>query len=353
MTKIKEQQGWQRVGTHLYSRKTVKMDKEIPRAIYSIGFNDQSRELFLKHVKPSFNFNYKIYDLDNKFVDRVVKTFKNIKNNLGILLTGIKGTGKTVMAENICNELQLPVILVDYYWPMLPDFLSSFQQNVIILFDEYEKMVSEHEDFSILGLMDGVLNSEYKKVFLLTSNTLHVNENLLARPSRIRYLKTFSNLELPVIMELINDLLVEKQHKDNLILYISGLELITVDIVKSIIEECNIHNSPSEDFQDFFNVKKANDKLFNFYKFENGKPVLWAENAEIFGANLLTRNPSKIINRSFDMRNNEVEDTFVIVNSFNNNIFEIHSQYSDKKDKFKIQVEEATYTHNSFKHYTF
>jgi len=57
---------------------------------------------------------------------------------------------------------------------------------VIIFVDEYEKVFRSDGDYDgstgILTLMDGALSSEYRRLFLFTTNTLSVNSNLLQRP---------------------------------------------------------------------------------------------------------------------------------------------------------------------------
>lgn len=46
---------------------------------------------------------------------------------------------------------------------------------------------------------------------LLTTNNLYVNENLIGRPSRIRYKKTFGNLQPEVVQEYLDDNLKEQE----------------------------------------------------------------------------------------------------------------------------------------------
>ncbi len=63
-------------------------------------------------------------------------------DNMGVLLNGVKGTGKSVTAKLICNELKnfLPIIIVDKAYEGLPQFISKIQQEVIIFIDEFEKV---------------------------------------------------------------------------------------------------------------------------------------------------------------------------------------------------------------------
>ena len=100
--------------------------------------------------------------------------------------------------------------------------------------------------------MDGVYTSEYRRIFLLTTNDLTVNENLLSRPSRIRYVREFGNLEREIVEEYLNDNLIDQSCKDELIDYVDTLTISTIDILKSIVEEVNIHG-----IEQFLKIKKS------------------------------------------------------------------------------------------------
>lgn len=49
---------------------------------------------YLSKIAESFTFDYKLYGLNQKFIDYVLRTYENTTGNLGVLLDGIKGTGK-------------------------------------------------------------------------------------------------------------------------------------------------------------------------------------------------------------------------------------------------------------------
>lgn len=238
------------------------LDK-LPIGIYRIDFNEAQRVLYLSRTADEFSFPKKIYGSSLKFVNRVVKTYNSTDKNLGILLNGVKGTGKTVDAQLICQQLQLPVLIIHKKFDdgvSLPAFLNNIQQDIILFFDEYEKIYGVH-DHSILTIMDGSLNSIYRKVFLLTTNDIYINENMMQRPSRIRYIKHYRDLDRETIDEIVDDLLINKAHKDKLITYLSCLEIITVDIIKSVIEEVNIHDEEPSNFKNVFNTKNIENKF--------------------------------------------------------------------------------------------
>lgn len=228
----------------------------IPKGVYDIGFNPHEG-WFLTRTIDCFSFDYKVYGLESKFCDHVAKTYLNTKGNLGVLLNGIKGTGKTVTAKVLANRLNLPVIIVKDMKGMNQDmieFLNGFNFDAVLFLDEFEKNFSEN-DSTILQIMDGVYSIGYRKVFLLTTNELNINENLIGRPSRIRYIKTFGNLSLEIVKEYLNDNLIKKEYTTKLISYIDTLKYSTIDILKSVVEEVNIHGiEVFEEIKDAFNV---------------------------------------------------------------------------------------------------
>jgi AAA+ ATPase superfamily predicted ATPase len=233
----------------------------LPVGIYNIKIQPMTGKIYLCKVDEDFKFNHKIYGLEKDFIQRVKTTYNSVKDNLGILLNGVKGSGKSVSAKLICNTLNLPVIVVDGKYDYLPTFISELQQNVVIFIDEYEKIYKENGD--VLTVMDGIFKTAYKHVFLLTTNDLFINRNMLQRPGRIRYVKTYEDLTSEVVEEIIDDMLVNTSHKEDCIQSISNLGIITVDLVKSIIQEVNIHDEAPSKFIDFFNVKGSHADYTN------------------------------------------------------------------------------------------
>lgn len=252
----------------------------LDNGIFQIIQDPQTGELFLARIADNFHFGFKLYGLDNRLITHVIDTYykQPVKRNLGVLLNGAKGTGKTVTAKVLSNELGLPVILCERPYPGLSNFLASINQDCIFFFDEFEKnfrmKCDDGEDCAgedLLSIMDGVYNANHCHVFLLTTNELKVNDNLISRPSRIRYLKSFGDvLDKKILEEFIDDNLNYPEYKDEIMEFIDTLTMATIDIVKSIVEEVNIHNCGIASFKDFFNVKEAvynyMTRTWNLYK---------------------------------------------------------------------------------------
>lgn len=165
---------------------------------------------------------------------------------------------KTVTAKELCNNLQLPVILVqsmgDSNDKLIKYLSTTINFDCIFFFDEYEKEFKDSSD--VLSFMDGTYNSIYRKVFLLTTNELKVDPNLLGRPSRIRYKKSFSNLSEEVTRELLNDILEDKTAIEKVIELTHSMNIITIDLIKAIATEINIHGVEAlPDIKETFNIE--------------------------------------------------------------------------------------------------
>lgn len=266
----------------LYLDHPVVEIEKLDNVIYKVNIDGFGR-FYLTKVSDDFSFDYKLYGLETKLVDRVLKTYQSTDSgNLGVLLNGLKGTGKTVTSKIIANKLNQPIILVTSSFDKadVSGFLNSISQNITIFIDEYEKIFGEST--KMLTIMDGALNSEYRRVFLLTTNKLYLDENLIQRPSRIRYLKKFDNLMPEVVQEIVDDLLIHKQFSKDCVDFISNLETITVDIVKSVLSEVNIHAESPATFQNVFNVKKIKGKYNVLVREPDGTLSEIAKSVNIF-----------------------------------------------------------------------
>ena len=238
---------------------SVQIVDNLPRKIYTLQADPRTGELYLEEFADDFRFDFKIYGMESQLIDHIMKTFESTTSNLGILFNGVKGTGKTITAKIIANKTNLPVILINDPYQGLADFVSKINCPCVLFFDEYEKNFRRDSgaDSDILSIMDGVFNSPHRRVFLLTTNNPWVNENMIGRPSRIRYKKSFGNLQPEVIKEYLEDNLKDKKYIPEIIEFMDSLAISTIDILKSIVEELNIHELPIAQWKNFFNVENA------------------------------------------------------------------------------------------------
>lgn len=272
---------WSKSGSSYRLSEISHQQQTLPTGIYRLEYNEAFGFFHLDHVQDKFSFPYKIYGVEREFIQRVKKSWDNTTGNMGVLLNGLKGTGKTVTAELICNELDLPVILVQKHYGGLVTFLNSIQQDVIVFIDEYEKVYNKYDN-SLLSVMDGAFRTDSRKMFLLTTNELNIEKNMLQRPSRIRYIKSYTDLTLDIIMEVVDDKLVHTHLREQTIKMISELPIITMDLVKAVVEEVNIHHEDPALFKDIFNVSGDQSDIYNvFILNEDGSRTSYATSAVV------------------------------------------------------------------------
>lgn len=91
--------------------------------------------------------------------------------------------------------------------------------------------------------------------YLPCANAMTINENMVGRPSRIRYVKEFGNLDLKVVNEYLDDALQVPEARQDLLDFIDSLTISTIDILKTIVNEVNIHGIEGlRRAKSFFNV---------------------------------------------------------------------------------------------------
>jgi hypothetical protein len=235
--------------------------------------NPMDARLGLQRIGDIFEFNFKIYELG---CDEMLKTIKKTwesdvfvkgEKNLGVIFNGLKGTGKTLSAKLLCNALDLPVVIVQYPYEGLVNFLQSLCFECIVFIDEAEKTFKKGEDDDVLlRLIDGVYN-QTRKLYILTTNQLTLNDNLLGRPGRIRYRFEFSNLLPKAINDYLDDNLLPQfaDQRRSILNQVDLLEISTIDILKALVDEVNIHGQLPENMCLNIPTAKHAFEILEFY----------------------------------------------------------------------------------------
>ena len=73
-----------------------------------------------------FKVPFKVYDVNSLMRKDVIKSFEYYNKNLGVLLTGNKGQGKSLNAKLLCRELGIPTIIVNKSIPKSVNFVKFF-----------------------------------------------------------------------------------------------------------------------------------------------------------------------------------------------------------------------------------
>lgn len=237
---------------NIYKFKNVRQEnvKQLPPHIFLL---QEDGSLHFRAEK--FSIPEKLYGNVLQTAERYVNTFNSTEEkSVGVLLSGLRGSGKTIMAKVMADKTALPIIIVQKYFENLFEVLSQLTQEVVVLIDEFEKIYNtEEKQNDLLPILDGVFS--FKKFFIFTSNSHSVNKFLLNRPSRIRYHKYFGGLSREEIQEIAEDLVENKENIDDLISISDILGEIAMDSLLSVINEMNLYNESARSTIEHLNIK--------------------------------------------------------------------------------------------------
>jgi len=237
----------------------VQTYKTLPVGTYRVCFSPMAGFSLQPH--DDLITEEKIYGNTREKVTKVLRTFDTFNRNMGIILSGPKGAGKSMFARCLATEgkkQNLPLIIVDGSYAGLSDFISKIKQECIVLFDEFEKTFDREngEQEPLLSLFDGLDSG--KKLFVLTCNdTLKLSEFLLNRPGRFHYHFEFGILSEEEMTEYLEDTLVDtaKKYIPEIILA-SGLSEFTYDILRAVVFELNNGYTLKETLEDL-NIERS------------------------------------------------------------------------------------------------
>lgn len=330
-------------------------DKLAPR-VYGVGKSMFGFYLTIK--EDSLELPPKIYGKTLARADKVINTFNARSGSTGILLTGTKGSGKTMLSSLICNKLieqGLPVILISEPWHG-DDFVEFINElgECVILFDEFAKTYARAEgqaQSSLLTMMDGTEAS--KRLIILTENDeREINEYMINRPGRIYYHFRYNKLDEDTIKGFCEDKGIDKETIDKIVDMSRTMRTFTFDILKAIVEEYLRIGGEVEDLMEDMNItydknvkirlkltkaiRKQDDKEFKFKLFDSytDKPTNggWS-NVNLIDPDVDKKHPNydegdEIISLSFNSRHLQFEMDGKYVYDNGSYIFTLEEQES-------------------------
>ena len=261
----------------------IPMTKGLKKGVYSLKYNDMMG--FYLHEDEPFTFPAKMYGDDDVIIKRAIKKFNSIERNLGVLLTGLKGSGKTVTAKKLCVESGLPVIIIPqcYAGPAFIEFMTNPDLGSCVVFiDEFEKLYYgdsgdrqlEQGSDDMLRILDGPYTTH--NLFVFTTNTDRINECLINRPSRIFYRKNYGSLGGKLVREVAEDMLENKSYLEDLIYACSMIPFVSFDILTSIIKESNLFDEKPSECVKYMNLVSEPVEVKVFQVMPDGKRLLEA-----------------------------------------------------------------------------
>lgn len=248
----------------------VQTYKSLPPGTYDVFFSGASGFGLSRRENLSAN-EQKIYGNHMYRIEKVLRTFGAMNRNLGVILSGNKGCGKSLfvrlLAEEAISNYNLPVIIVSGCYPGVQDFISSIQQECLVVFDEFEKIFSHTEEEhdpqdALLPMFDGMDNG--RKLFVITCNNVSLlNGCLLNRPGRFHYHFDIGNPSPDEIREYMKDNLTGgSEDAVESIVRISAFSDVTYDFLRAVVFELNQGYTLQESMQDL-NIASSDYENFD------------------------------------------------------------------------------------------
>jgi hypothetical protein len=228
---------------------TLKTYDKFPAQSYVVRFSKFKGFYLEKYVDMEINED-KIYGVHNEKVNKVINSFNNFNRSLGVILSGDKGIGKSLFAKLLANkaiENNIPLIVVDTFIPGIASYLESIDQEVMVLFDEFDKTFADvkAEDgqaspqTNLLTLFDGI--SGGKKLFVITCNDMNkLSDYIINRPGRFHYHFRFEYPNMQEVREYLTDKLDKKYYGeiDSVVAFSRRINL-NYDCLRAIAFELN------------------------------------------------------------------------------------------------------------------
>lgn len=236
----------------------VVVTDNLPVGNYVVKFNEQTGTFYLEQAEE-FSIPSKLYGGVEKRADRIISTFRDRTQNTGVLLTGEKGSGKTMLARLISFNLAehgIPTIIVssEYYGETFNQFISQIDQECVIVFDEFEKLYDRESQTQVLTLLDGLFSK--KKMFIITVNNIHsVDEHLINRPGRIYYYYDYAGLEREFVSEYCELNLVDKSQTADVLRVCSVFGAFNFDMLAGMVQEMNRYGETARDVLKHLNIR--------------------------------------------------------------------------------------------------
>ncbi len=242
----------------LTSDKAIQIHQTLPVGVYEVQLHPMMGYFLTE--KPQRPLPAKLYGTLEARAQRILQSYwerARMGLGTGVLLSGEKGSGKTLLARHLMDVINLPTVVVSkpYHDAGFLDLLSQGGSK-LVLFDEFEKVYDGPDmQHALLSMLDGhyattnltiaTLNDRYKLVDALKN-----------RPSRFYYHYRYEQIEREFIEQYCKDRLHNCTDQR-----LAGINEITTlvlgfnfDMLQVLVEEMNRFNESAQECMKHINV---------------------------------------------------------------------------------------------------
>lgn len=244
------------------NEQNIDIRNELPVGTYSVM---QSMKGYYLEQQPDIIIDHKVYGDAQKNCNRILNTFFDRRGSTGVILQGEKGSGKTMLAKLLSNDLRkngIITLLINtpFSGEAFNTFLSSITQPALVIFDEFEKVYSPDHQNALLTLFDGTHAGQ--KLYVVALNDYsRLNGFMKNRPGRFYYSFTYEGLEESFVREYCEDNLNNKSLISSVVNFSSSFSKFNFDMLKAIVEEMNRYNESIGDVTKFLNIKPTDSNF--------------------------------------------------------------------------------------------
>ena len=213
----------------------------IPAYIYTLESSEPGAFDILHKDGSKFTIDCdKYYDGVPERGRRITDTARKSTTPTGVLLTGKKGTGKSLLAKYACNtmlSLGVPVLRIDRAYPAeVIRKIAKVISPCVIQFDEFAKVYDSEDQEKMVSLFsDDDLGSV---LFIVIENHEgSLQDTFFDRPGRFLFQRNYDVIDQKTIREFITDYGVDGDIKDYLLSYCKVHHVkITYDILTLLVK---------------------------------------------------------------------------------------------------------------------
>ena len=223
-------------------------------SVYKYSNNGIIDYMFDKYKVPD-----RFYGDVLRYPNHIFRMFENTGESIGTMFVGESGSGKTEISKYLCNlaiDAGYPVLSIADKSMDIDDIDRIFSYDNIVLFmDEFSKIINSKIQNKMLSRLSNIDNK--RRLIIITENSINsINNFILNRPGRIRYMVEFGKLKEDVFNDYVSSFDIDDDFLEDLKKTYTRSIVFSFDHLKAIVSEhiADRHRT-LDDIIDILNVK--------------------------------------------------------------------------------------------------